>query len=484
MHIDDQVPDFGLYDEPPRRGRKLLLYTLLGLGYVLFVLGGLFCGRLFLENWRLLATRENGAAVQVPVPGGLTLKIPEPPPVLPALPAATGRDRSTGPGIPLPDWTGRDRINVLLLGIDHRDDEPLEGSRSDVMMLVSVDPVSKSVVMVSIPRDLWVAIPGYGEQRINVAHALGGPELAMKTVSANLGIKIDHYARIDFHGFEQIVDTLGGVLVDVERPIKDDEYPTDDYGLMRIYIPPGPQWMNGKTALQYARSRHSEDDFGRARRQQRVLVAMRDRALQANMIFKAPELVPLAQKTVATDFNPLDLVKLAKLSTEIKHDRIVNLVIDADYARPFTTVDGAEVLLPNWPAIQSAIAQAFNRAATQAAATPTPDSAERTAPAAAPTPAPSQIKVEVLNGTSRAGLAAATAERLRQQGFQIAGIDSADRVDYRETRLFAQQGREAAAATVASALGLSPTQVQPLGTSASGADVRVILGQDFQPPTR
>lgn len=382
---DDLPPDFRLDEERPRRAR-LLLGTILACGFVAFLLGGVWSGMVFVQNWQLLTARREPTAVDEPprpsvqVPGLGQVSLPElPRPAAPA--AAPAPDKpSDGPRLPtLPGWEGRERVNVLLLGIDHRDDEPIDGSRSDTMMLVSVDPASKSVVMVSLPRDLWVTIPGYGEQRINVAHALGGPELAMRTVTGNFGIAVNHYARVDFRGFERVVDTLGGIPVDVERPVKDDEYPTYDYGVMRVYVAPGPQWMNGSNALVYARSRHSENDFGRARRQQRVLVAIRDRAVQANMIFKAPELVPLAQRTVSTDFGPFDLIKLARLSSEIDRERITNLVIDANYASPFVTSDGAEVLLPNRPAIQSAITQAFNRAASggsPAAAAPRPAGSE------------------------------------------------------------------------------------------------------------
>lgn len=373
---DDPPSDFSLDDERPRRAR-VVVATMLACGFLVFLAGGVWSGVVFVQNWQLLTSRRELSfedepprpVVQLPGLGPVTL--PELP--RPAIPAPGLDKPSDGPRLPiLPGWEGRERINVLLLGIDHRDDEPIDGSRSDTMILVSVDPVSKSVVMVSLPRDLWVAIPGYGEQRINVAHALGGPDLAMRTVVANFGIQVNHYARIDFRGFEQVVDTLGGIPVDVERPVKDDEYPTADYGLMRVYVAPGPQWMNGQNALVYARSRHSENDFGRARRQQRVLLAIRDRAVQANMILKAPELVPLAQKMVATDFGPFDLIKLARLSSEIDRERVTNLVIDATYASPFVTSDGAEVLLPNRPAIQSAITQAFARAASASpAATPT-----------------------------------------------------------------------------------------------------------------
>ena len=455
------------------------------------MLGGLYSGWIFLANWKVLSTRQAGQQVQVQGPGGVVLTIPEPPalrPGLPSLPGATAEhgqseQPSTQPLIPLPDWTGKERINVLLMGIDHREDEPLQGSRADTLLVVSVDPVSKSVLMVSLPRDLWVSIPGLGEQRINVAHATGGPELAMRTVTANFGVKLNHYARIDFRGFEEIVDTLGGIFVDVERPIKDDEYPTEDYGVMRIFIAPGPQWMDGRTALQYARSRHSENDFGRARRQQRVLMAIRDRAAQGNTLLKAWELIPLAQKTVTTDFGPLELAQLAKLATEIDRERVQTLVIDVDYARPFTTYDGAQVLLPNKAAIQSAISQALARSAAQPTPVPRPSPQPDQAPAAAvATPQALAARVEVLNGTNRQGLARATADWLVKQGVEVIRVDSAERADYAETRLLAPPGQEAAAALLARKLDLPDSAVELLSGDQSSADLRLVLGGNYQIP--
>jgi polyisoprenyl-teichoic acid--peptidoglycan teichoic acid transferase len=429
--------------------------------------------------------------VQVAVPGGgdrvITIQVPSlqlPPVTMPASPPnPAGDPESAKPAMPLlPDWTGRERINVLLLGIDHRDDEPIDGSRSDTMMLVSVDPVTKTVVMVSLPRDLWVTIPGFGEQRINVAHAVGGPDLAMRTVSANFGLRVTNYARIDFRGFEEIISTVGGIYVDVERPIKDDEYPTEDYGYMRIYIPPGPQWMDGTTALQFARSRHSENDFGRARRQQKVLVAIKERAMRANLLMKAPELIPLAQKTVSTNFGPLDMAKLVKLAGDIDRERVVSLVIDTEYASPLITADGAEVLVPSRAAVQGAISQAFSRAAAVPAPTAV-TSAPAPAAEAAAQPGPT-ARVEVINGTDRQGLARATADLLAVRGYEVVRVDSAERTDYPETRVMARSGQEAAATQLVGALGLRTRSLLPLPSDDAGLDIRLVLGRDYQLPSR
>jgi hypothetical protein len=207
------------------------------------------------------------------------------------------------------------------------------------------------------------------------------------------------------------------------------------------------------------------------------------------MIFKAAELVPLAQKTVATDFNAFDMIRLARLSTEIDRDRVQSLVVDAAYATPFVTNDGADVLMPNRPAIQAAVQQAMVRAASgatsqaatdpvAAAGPPTPE------PTAQPISTPTPARVEVLNGTSRNGLAAATADWLRQRGFVVVGVGTADRADYVDTRLLAQPGQENTAGALATALGIPESAIQPMPPGFGAPDVQLILGQSYQLPAR
>ncbi|GIW03779.1 MAG: hypothetical protein KatS3mg059_0399 [Thermomicrobiales bacterium] len=160
----------------------------------------------------------------------------------------------------LPEWDGTERLTILLLGVDRREDEP---SRSDTMILVNIDPIKKTAAMMSIPRDLKVMIPGYGMDKINAAYAFGdrdevpggGPGLAIRTIEANFGIRIDYFAEVDFNGFIKIIDTVGGVMIDVPYPIKDDAYPADGTNYMRVYFSAGWQHMDGKRALQYARTR-------------------------------------------------------------------------------------------------------------------------------------------------------------------------------------------------------------------------------------
>jgi polyisoprenyl-teichoic acid--peptidoglycan teichoic acid transferase len=445
-----------------------------------FVLGGLAFGGIFLANWGMIearaAERPPGAPPSVvtvgagPVSVRVPVSIPSGPISAPPKPAEITTGIAAVVKTVLPDWQGTDRINILLLGIDKRDDEPVVGTRSDTMILASIDPVTKSAALVSLPRDMWVPIPGCtarngctaGQQRINVAHAVGGPELSVKTVSTDFGIPVQFYARIDFRGFEQLVDAVGGVVVDVDSPIKDDEYPTPDYGYQRIYFGPGPQLMDGPTALEYTRSRHGTSDFARAGRQQKVLVSLRNRALQLNMLSRAPELVGIVQRSLSTNLSPVQMLALAKLLSQVDRARIHNLVIDVGYTTPFIGQDGADLLQPNVQAIRRAI-----------------DNAQRLA--AHPE---MRAKIEVLNGSGMVGLGQKAADYLTAQGFNVVRIAAAERSDYRSSLVQVLTEDTGAAQALASILRMPATSISRLPTPNAGADIRVVVGQDFRlPPT-
>src|SRR2546428_4190728 len=144
-----------------------------------------------------------------------------------------------------PAWTGKERLNVLLLGIDTRDSDPASRN-TDTMLVVSVDPVNKTAVMLSIPRDVYVNMPGTYQGKVNGAFSFGGPEVVRKVVDDLLGIRIHTYALVNFDAFNKIIDGVGGVVVDAKRPVRDEYYPTADFGIERIDILTGPQLMHGQ----------------------------------------------------------------------------------------------------------------------------------------------------------------------------------------------------------------------------------------------
>jgi LCP family protein required for cell wall assembly len=280
----------------------------------------------------------------------------------------------------IPDWQGTERITFLVLGLDQRGSER---TRTDTMLVISVDPVTRSAVIISIPRDLYVFIPGYGNDRINEAYPVGGPDLARRVVSEVLQLPIPYYVVVDFRGFKRIIDTLGGVVIDVEHPIYDPNYPADtgnDY--ITVDIKAGRQWMNGDTALKYVRSRMSdpEGDFGRSKRQVRLLLALKDQVLRPSTLARAPMLMAQLQDTVHTNFPLRDVLPLAKLGMSIDRSRIITRVIDTSngLSRPFITRAGAWVLQPDLLRLRAFVREALAASqALAAAAPPAPEPAPR-----------------------------------------------------------------------------------------------------------
>jgi len=209
-----------------------------------------------------------------------------------------------------PPWNGHDRLNVLVLGIDSRGVAG-DSLNTDTIIVLSIDPVNRTAAMLSVPRDTLVPIAGAGNQKVNGAFALGGPDLAQQTIERLLGIKLNSYALINFEAFTKIVDSVGGVLIDVKRPIRDEAYPTADFGVERLNIQPGPQLMPGEIALKYARSRHDSNDFSRARRQQDVITAIRARLSTDGMLARIPGIVSDVGSAVETSFDPANILPLA-----------------------------------------------------------------------------------------------------------------------------------------------------------------------------
>jgi len=234
--------------------------------------------------------------------------------------------RTVGAGTPsgtttAPSWSGRERLNVLLLGVDTRE-EDAQLQNTDTVILLSLDPLAHTAAMLSIPRDTLVDVPGIGPQKINSAYVLGGggdegADLARRTVEDFLDIRIHTYAIIDFNAFRATIDSVGGVRLDVPRPLRDESYPTPDYGVERIRFLAGPQLLDGEQALRYARSRHDSNDFSRARRQQAVLLALRERLALAG-IFRIPSIFDRVGPLVRTSFDADDVLPLARTALAVE----------------------------------------------------------------------------------------------------------------------------------------------------------------------
>lgn len=256
---------------------------------------------------------------------------------------------------------GDGRINILLMGVGNAGHAGEQ--LSDTLIVASYDPQTHDVAMLSIPRDFYVKIDGNGYAKINSAHAFGemykegsGPELAKKTVSQVLGIPIHYYVKVNFTALKQAVDSVGGVDVVVSESLTDPEYPCErNDGMVCGYsIMAGNQHMNGSAALKYVRCRKGDcgDDFGRAKRQQDILVALREKANSQNLLTnpaKITEIMGIVSQNFSTDLQLWEIERLSKIAKEIDPNTIVSKVLDNETNHLVTTSDinGASVVIPS-----------------------------------------------------------------------------------------------------------------------------------------
>ncbi|MEI8132907.1 MAG: LCP family protein, partial [Leptolinea sp.] len=244
-------------------------------------------------------------------------------------------------------WDGVKRITILILGLDYRDWEAGEKPRSDSMVLLTVDPVSKTAGMLSIPRDMWVVIPGSDYYKINTAYFIGGPQLATQTVEQFIGVPVDYYAQIDFNAFVQFIDTLGGLDMKIREPIKVDPVGPGN----TIILEPGTQTLSGAVALSYARNRYTKfDDFDRAKRQQEVIMAVRNQVVNLKMIpslvIKSPQLYKDLSKGIQTNLTLDQVIRLAYLMEQIPPESITKAVIGTTMVSFAKSSDGLDILVP------------------------------------------------------------------------------------------------------------------------------------------
>ncbi len=369
-------------------------------------------------------------------------------------------------------------INVLLLGTDAR---PEEGdiANTDTMILLTFDPHNQTAGMLSLPRDLWIPLPGYGyDTKINTAYAVGesdnypggGPQLAKDTVSSFIGQPIQYYARVNFRGFVELIDLIGGVDVIVANPIYDDQYPTDDYQTMLFQLDAGTQHLDGETALMYVRTRNVDDDYSRAGRQQQVIRAVVDKVLRADLLPtllpKLPRLLYTMRSSIETDVPMALQLELANYLNSNSLREVRQLVLDNRYGEETYAENGAWILLPDRTRVRTALATFF--------APPSPDAS---AIAAAN---PDWVRIEILNGTGEPGVAAATRDLLVRQGWQVVSIGDADRSDYGRTIIINYGVPDDLVARVGTDLELEPSLSSLHGLNGEAAvDVRIVVGRDF-----
>jgi LCP family protein required for cell wall assembly len=261
------------------------------------------------------------------------------------------------------------RINILLIGLDQRWDVAHRAFRTDTMMIASLHAETGEAMLFSIPRDLYVEVPGHGKQRINIAHVLGetndypggGPALLMDTIQQDFGIPLHGYVMINFQGFREVVDLLGGVDIYVDKEIWDSSYPDDRGGEITVHIPAGQQHMDSETLLIYCRSRHGSDDFDRMARQQKAIVALTKKALSLQMLSRLPELLEAMSNTFDTDLSLATIVRLAEMASKVDPENMQSVVIDRDYLDPSQRQAGDEpsLLYPDWDKIHALVDEVF-----------------------------------------------------------------------------------------------------------------------------
>ena len=357
---------------------------------------------------------------------------------------------------PPPAWTGKERLNVLVLGIDTREGDPATRN-TDTMLVVSLDPLNKTAAMLSIPRDVYIDKPGTYQGKINGAFGFGGPTLTRKLVDDLLGIRINAYALVNFEAFNKIVDGVGGVIVDVPRPVRDESYPTPDYGVERIDILGGPQLMHGDVALQYARSRHDTNDYSRAKRQQQVIGALRNRLGQPEALRTLPALIDTVGTTLETDFDPANVLPLARTGTGIDSANITSDVLypcGGDYPHCELTAisNNGFFLLPDRAKIRDLAAQIFyDPKIRQEAAT-----------------------VEVMNTGARAGAAKDVADRLALRAYGVTTVQ--DGASARSAIVLRSASKRYTAEQLRQALGDIPIETG----DGAGDDITVRIGADFR----
>ncbi|MDK3161593.1 LCP family protein [Kamptonema cortianum] len=381
-----------------------------------------------------------------------------------------------------------DIVNILLMGSDTTN--PRNSGRTDALMLISVNPTAGSVSMLSIPRDLYVYIPGYRVYRINTALGYGeqtlregrGIELLLETIRYNLGVEVDFWARVDFNGFRQIVDDLGGIEIAVDCAIQDWRLidpsldPQMEESWEMFTLPVGMHTMNGDLALWYARSRRTSSDLDRGRRQQALVRAIWRRIAALNLFEQVRDFYPQLLDIVDTNMSVEDALRFMPLVSGIDPSRMSSYTMQSGREfRSWRSPEGSSVLAPLREGIAALIADIYRP------------------------PTESQIvressSIEVVNATGLRGMDRVAADRLSWEGFNPSVGPAAPRYqNYTVIYDYTGQAKGSSLARLQSILRVGDDSVIVQPDPQREFDFRVILGGSYyscthavappQPPT-
>lgn len=382
-----------------------------------------------------------------------------------------------------PTWDGASRVNILFLGLDERDwAQGLGAPRSDTMILFTIDPLTKTAGMISIPRDLWVNIPGFGYSRINTAYSSGegsklpggGPGLAMKTVEQLLGVPIQYYAQVDFGAFEEAIDAMGGLDICIPEAITVSIIGKEN----KERIKAGCQTLWGYQVLGYARNRHTDGgDIDRANRQQLVIMALRDQVFSPenfpHMVSIAPDVYAEASSGLRTNMTFDDALRLGTLMSQIPVESIKRGVIDYTMGSLDNVILGGEnasIMKPFPDKIRELRDQIFTSGGARSPLAQGDPAALMQADGA---------RVRVLNGTYTQGLDVNTGNYLLTQGVPVTEVGPADGA-YDRTLIFVYSPKLYTLKYLQTVFGItSSTQVRMQPDPTSTVDIEVRLGNDW-----
>jgi len=365
------------------------------------------------------------------------------------------------------------RINFLLLGIGV--EGHMGADLTDTIMVASFDLKEGNVSLISIPRDLYIKVPDIGYEKINAVYTSGNQEgypggggaLMKKTIGDILGLPIHYYVVIDFDGFKEIVNILGGIDIKVEKDIYDYEYPSpDERGVSPFILKKGDYHMDGDLALKYARSRKSTSDFDRARRQQQVLLAIKEKAFEKKIITnpkKVYEIFSALEKNIKTDLQLPEIAHGVELAQKFQLKNINNLVLDdsADGFLYADNVNGAYVLKPynnSFAQIQKYVNYFVFRQ---------------------PQIIKENATIEVLNGAGWEDLANDVANKLKKYKLNIINVGSADRYDYYNTIIYDRTGDKKLYTVSFLNNYFQASVVEEKKSQNDQPDITIIVGRDY-----
>lgn len=379
-------------------------------------------------------------------------------------------------------WDGASRVTVMLLGVDYRDwaAEKESAARSDTMILLTLDPTTRTAGILSIPRDLWVPIPGFQHGKINTAYYNGdayqlpggGPALAIKTVEQFLGVPINYFAQVDFGAFIRFIDEIGGVTIDVPQEITVDLLGTGFKTKKKLE--PGRQVLPGEWALAYARARYTEGgDFDRAARQQQVIMAIRERILRFDMlpllISKAPTLYNQLASSIRTNLSLDEIIQLAMLAKDVPDDGIQRGIIGTDSVLFANSPDDLSILVPLPDKINLVRDQVF--ASSGVLSPETPGSLQERMQA-------EKARIALYNGSGLADILARTQQYLASQGANILQAADAGQA-YAATTIIDHSGSPHTLQYLVELLKVRPGKIYVQYDPNASIDVEVFLGSDW-----